>query len=879
MSTDLQPPKWPVRLLRVILKKEYVEEIEGDMEEIFFRVAEERSPTDARRHYIAEMLKLIRPILLKNFTTSNIYNPSVMYKNYLTIAWRNLLKKKGYSTINILGLALGIACCLLIVMYISHERSFDNYHVKGDRIYRVIHGWSDDVKSTESFWVWGNAPIGQTLYDNFPEIDKVVQFSGRSDILLTSGGTTYQEDGVFFIDSTAFDVFSWKLIKGDPKTALTAPFSIVLTESTAKKYFGDQDPLGKALKGSESAGRSDAGEYLVTGVMEDVPTNSHFRFNALLSMTTFRKARPDVFKAWGYVDFYTYFLTNDKFNPREFETKVRKLINKQKNDPDDKYTVAIEPMKQMYLGTVAQRQPGETGSIANLYIFSIIGIFILAIAVINFMNLSTARSMERSKEVGIRKSIGAGRSNLISQFLGESFLVVGFSMIIALIVVVLVLPGMNDITGRVIDLKQFMTFQNAATLIAFMALVGIVAGSYPALILSSFRPATVLKGASKSSRMAVGFRRALVILQFSLSIALIAGTMIITFQMNHILDKDMGFDKERMLIVDYNYDGKVNAEREVLKTQMEAIPSVVSSAYSRSVPGSYFPNAYTEIVMADGQMKGMAQPIFQVGVDFVNHYGLKLVAGRSYSRAHPSDTVGGLVLNEAAARQYGYTNPADIVGKKYKQWGREGEIIGVLKDFNFISLHNNIEPLTLPYEPFACRYLSLKIKSENIPGTIEAVKKVWSSLAPHRPFLYSFLDNDFNRQYQKDFNFKTLFTWFSSLAIFIACLGLLGLATYTAELRTKEIGIRKVLGASVNSIVGLLSRDFIILVIVAILIATPAAWYYMNRWLQGFAYRIEIKYWIFVLAGLVAIAVAALTISFQAIKAARGNPVNSLRSE
>ncbi|HTF21065.1 MAG TPA: ABC transporter permease [Chryseolinea sp.] len=802
-----------------------------------------------------------------------------MFKNYLTIAWRNLRKKKIYSAINIFGLALGIACCTLIFMYVDYERSFDTYHAQGDRIYRVIHGSKESKQATDSYWVWGNAPIGQALQSSFPEIDKVVQFSGRADILLTNGEITHQEEGIFFMDSTAFDVFSWKLLKGDPKTALAAPFSIVLTESTAKKYFGDEDPVGKSLAGSESAGRADAGEYLVTGVMEDVPANSHFRFNALLSMSTFRKSRPDIFKEWGYVDFYTYFLANDKFDLNAFNAKIPDFLFRQSNDPSSQYNIVIEPLKEMYLGTVAQRQPGETGSIANLYIFSIIGLFVLTIAIINFMNLSTARSMERGKEVGIRKSIGAERGNLVSQFLGESFIIVSLSMIVALAAVALALPGMNSITGRLLDMRHFVTAQNIALLLVATLGIGLLAGSYPSFVLSSFSPATVLKGMNKSGKAGVTLRKGLVIFQFSLSIALIAGTMIVSSQMDHILNKDLGFDKEQMLILDYNYDERVNDKREVLKTELEANPDVLSVAFSRSVPGSYFPNAYTEIVASDGELKGMAQPIFQVGMDFVDHYGLKLVAGRSYSRDYPSDTLGGLVINEAAARQYGYANPAEIVGKKYKQWGREGEVIGVVKDFNYISLHRNIEPLTLPYEPYASRYVSLKIKSGDVTRTIDQVRKTWMQLVPHRPFLYSFLDDDFDRQYQKDFNFKTLFSAFSSLAIFIACLGLLGLATYTSELRTKEIGIRKVLGANVNSIVTLLSRDFIVLIVAAMLIATPAAWYSMNRWLEGFAYRVEIHFWIFVLAGLAAIAIAAATISFQAIKAARGNPVNSLRSE
>lgn len=874
---ELQPPKWPVGLLRYLLKEEYVEEIEGDMEEIFFATAKERSPAAATRGYYWELLRLLRPILIRRFKMSYNLNSNYMYKNYLMIALRNLLKKKGYSAINILGLALGIACCLLIFMYVDYERSFDNYHAKGDRIYRVIHGSTEEKE--DQFWVWGNAPIGQALYDNFPEVEKVVQFSGRADLLFTNGDITHQEEGLFFMDSTAFDVFSWKLLKGNPRTALAAPYSVVLTESTAKKYFGNEDPLGRSLKGSESAGRSYEGEYLVTGVMEDVPANSHFRFNVLISMSTFRKSRPELWNEWGYVDFYTYFLVNDQFDRANFDTKIQEFLVRQKKDPNDKYNIVIEPLKEMYLGTVAQRQPGETGSISNLYIFSVIGLFVLTIAIINFMNLSTARSMERGKEVGIRKSIGAERRSLVSQFMGESFVIVGFAMIVALVVVAIALPGMNNITGRTLTLDHFITVQSAAWLIGATMLIGLIAGSYPAFVLSSFNPATVLKGMSKSGRTGVMLRKGLVVFQFSLSIALIAGTIIVYFQMNHILNKNLGFDKERMLILDYNYDEKVNRVRETLKTEIESDPSVISSAFSRSVPGGYFPNAYTEIAVKDGEMKGMAQPIFQVGMDFIDHYGLELVAGRSYSRDHPSDTIGGIVINEAAARQYGYSNPSEIVGKKYSQWGREGEVIGVVKDFNYISLHRAIEPLTLPLEPFACRYLSVKIKPTDIPQTIDRVREVWSKLAPHRPFLYSFLDDDFDRQYQKDMNFKTLFLTFSSLAIFIACLGLLGLATYTAELRTKEIGIRKVLGANVNSIVALLSKDFIVLIVVAMLLATPAAWYSMSRWLEGFAYRIEMQFWIFILAGVVAIAIAALTISFQAIKAATGNPVSALRSE
>jgi putative ABC transport system permease protein len=870
----MQPPKAAIRFFRWFCREDYLEELEGDLTELFRKEAG-RSAFRARFNFSWRVIKYFRPGFIRSLHSSTLSNG--MYNNYFKIAWRNLLKKKGYSAVNILGLALGIACCMLVFMYVRYEKSFDTYHTKGDRIYRVAHGW--DNNSLDTYWVWGNAPVGPALHDYFPEIDKVVQFSGRADILLTNGEITHQEEGVFFMDSTVFNVFSWRLLRGDPQTALSKPYTIVLTETTARKYFGDEDPVGKSIKGSDSPGRGAAGEYLVTGVMEDVPANSHFNFNALLSLSTFRKSNPDVFSEWGYADFYTYFMVNEKFDRAQFEAKIPGFLKRQFNDPETKTRLALEPLSAMYLGSQVQRQPGETGSLSNLYIFSVIGFFVLVIAIINFMNLSTARSMERSKEVGIRKSIGAERTQLVAQFLGESFLIVSLSMIIAIGIVALTLPGMRNLTGRPLELMHYVTPLNIGWLIVSTLGIALVAGSYPSFVLSSFNPVTVLKRMTKSNRVGIMLRQGLVIFQFTLSIALIAGTLVVSFQMKHILDKQLGFDKEQMLILDYNYDGRVNDKREVLKTELEALPAVSSVAFSRSLPGGYFPNAYTQIMSPEGEMKGDAQPVFQVGVDFINHYKLELVAGRSYSREYPSDTLGGLVLNEAAARQYGYSNPADIIGKKYTQWGREGEVIGVLKDFNYLSLHQTIEPLTLPYEPYACRYVSIKVKPDDIPATIEAVRKIWTQLASHRPFLYSFLDDDFNRQYQRDFNFRTLFSTFSSLGIFIACLGLLGLATYTAELRTKEIGIRKVLGASVNSVVALLCRDFIVLIGIAIIIATPVAWWSMSRWLESFAYRIEIHAWIFLLAGLVAIVIAAFTISLQALKAARSNPVNSLRSE
>ncbi|WP_373522172.1 ABC transporter permease [Aquiflexum sp.] len=805
-----------------------------------------------------------------------------MLKNYLKIAWRNLLKKKAYSFINIFGLGLGMACCFMIFMFVQDELSYDTYHEKGDRIYRLTHGSLPSEDQPENaganpFWVWNNAPVGPALKSYFPEVDKVVQFSGSSDILLTDGENSYQEEGVFFMDSTAFDVFSWKVVKGDPKNALTAPYSMVMTESTAKRYFGNEDPIGKTMKGSDSPGRSNAGDYTVTAVIEDVPANSHFKFNMLLSLSTFRQYRPEVFDWWGYADFYTYFLVNENFDQTAFEQKIPDFLASRQDDP--LYTIRVEQMKDFYLRTEADRQPGETGSLSNIYVFSVIGIFILVIAMINFMNLSTARSMERAKEVGIRKSVGAGRKHLVFQFLGESIIIVFLAMLASIIFVSSSLPLMNSITGKELEFTRFISWQTVPTLVGILFVVGILAGSYPAFVLSGFRPVQILKGISVTNSSGVSLRKGLVVFQFSLSIILIAGTIIVYNQMNHLLDKDMGFDKEQMLVLDYNYDEIVNNRSSALKSELESNPAILSTAFSRSVPGGYFPNAGTTIQNADGEMKTEGQAIFQVGLDFITHFDMELVAGRSYSRDFPSDSTSALVVNEAAARQYGFANPADIVGKKFDQWGRAGEVIGVVKDFNFISLHRTIEPLTLPFEAYASRFLSLKVKSDNLQKTIAEVEEVWKSIAPHRPFLYSFLDEDFNKQYLADFKFRKIFTTFSVLAILIASLGLFGLATYTAEIRTKEIGIRKVLGAEVSSIVTLLSKDFIKLVLVAIVLATPVTWYAMNKWLEGFAYKVEIGWWVYLLAGIVAVIVAMATISSQAVRAAMLNPVRSLKSE
>jgi putative ABC transport system permease protein len=802
-----------------------------------------------------------------------------MLKHFFKIAYRNLLRRKVYSFINITGLAVGMACCLLITYYVQHELSFDKYHKNFDRIYRVVHAFRNAQEgdnlppaTPEQYQVWGCAPVGPALAADFPAIDKVAQFSSPIDLLLQNGNTRIQQNNLLFMDSTVFDIFTWKMLQGDAHSALTAPNSIVLTKSTAEKYFGNTTAVGKSLRVNNNE------IFQVTGVMEDVPSNSHFNFNGLISMTTFRKWRAEIFDWWGYVDFYTYFTLKPNADIASVNSGIPEFLKRHKTDKG--YDIRMEPLKDAYLHSVATRQPGPTGSLTNIYIFTLIAFFILVIACINFMNLSTARSMERAKEVGVRKVLGAVHSGLIRQFLAESVMISLLAAIIAVLIAKFALPVIGELSGKDFSSTNLFSWHMLVWILVFTVITGLFAGIYPAWFLARFKTMLVLKGVFYSTGKGIALRKALVIFQFTLSMALIAGTGIIFSQLNHLRSHELGFKKDQMMVIDFGDDVDVQNKIESVKHALASHPNVISVAASRAVPGEFLPNAYTEIQSPDGQMKNHAPLIYEIDFDFIPHYQIPMVAGRAYSREFPADSSKSMLINEAAARLYGYANPADAVGKKFSQWGREGTIIGVVKDFNFRSLHLPVEPLTLRYGyPWSLGRISVLLKSTNIQTTISDLKKIWDRESPQRPFLYSFLDESFSRQYEKDAHFGKIFSLFSALAIFIACLGLFGLATFTAEQRTKEIGIRKVLGSSVSGIVTLISKDFIKLVVVAIVIATPLTWWLMNLWLNDFAYRVQIGPGIFLIASLIAIFVAVITISFQSLKAALANPVNSLRNE
>lgn len=803
-----------------------------------------------------------------------------MFNHYFEIAWRQLTKRKFYSFINITGLAVGMVCCIVIVVYVNNELSYDQYHAKKDRIFRVVQTFRDvqpgqplNTPSPRDYQVWGCAPVGPALQSDFPQVEKVVQFMSPVSLLIQYGEKRIQQDNLLAMDSTAFDVFSWKMLKGDPQTALTAPNTIVLTKTVAEKFFGNENPVGKSVL------VDNRDNYMVSGVMEDVPPNSQFTFNGLISMVTARNQRADIFGYWGYVDFYTYVLLKQNASIHSMESQAAAFVKKHNSD-DKGYAIAFEKMTDAYLHSVAGRQPGLTGSMFNVYLFACIAVFIMLIACINFMNLSTARSLERAKEVGVRKVLGVTPASLMGQFLFESVLLALAALVIAVPVSMGVVAWVGQLAGKALSAGNFFTPQTILYMIGFAGLIGLLAGIYPARFLSAFKPIAVLKGKFNPSGKGISLRKALVVFQFAMSITLIAATAIVYTQLKYVDKHDLGFKKEQMLIINFEGDQKVQQQIDAIKKAIADNPGVISVAASRAVPGEFLPNAGTAIQGPGGEMIEKTPLIYEVDFDFVPTYHIPLVAGRNYSHSFTTDSSQSMVINEAAARMFGYVDPAAAVGKKFDQWGRSGTIIGVLKDFNFRSLHQAVEPLTLRYGyADMLNRLSVSIKGDRVATTLAGLKKTWNTVAPQRPFMYHFLDESFGKQYESERHFQQLFILFSFLAIAIACLGLFGLSTFMAQQRVKEIGIRKVLGSSVGEVVMLLSKDFLKLVLLGAAVAIPLCWWTMNKWLEGFAYRIKIGPLVFIEAGIIALAVATVTITWQSIKAARANPVKSLRPE
>ncbi|PSL47962.1 putative ABC transport system permease protein [Chitinophaga niastensis] len=793
-----------------------------------------------------------------------------MFRNYLKIAWRNLWRNKVFSFINVMGLTVGLTACFFIFLYVHFELSYDSFHTKGDRIYRL----ACDVKTPSEIIKGGSTPwpFAPNLQHDFPEVEAFTRFS-FANLLVKKDNVSFQEENTLFADSSLFRVFDFKLVKGNPQTALKEKCSIVFSRTAAKKYFGDKDPIGQTLLLT-----GDLLPCTVTGIMEDMPGNSQIKADMLVSMSTnTERFNPGIDQQWGNFGAITFLLLKPHTNIAALEAKFPDFIErhngKERKAAQMFYTLLLEPLKEVYLHST--RDGFESGSITNVYIFSVIAIFILFIACINFINLTTARSVERAKEIGIRKVVGATKMELIRQFIGECVLLCLIAFALTIILFAALLPMFNLLAGKTISTGIFENPWYIVTLLVAAIGIGLLAGFYPALVLSSFKPVTVLKGRFATGTKGIILRKGLVVTQFAISIALIIGTLVVYLQMNYMHSKDLGFNKAQMLVIDTHGD---NA-KEAFKQAISGLPRVQLVATSSSVPGAANFGAYSEIENKQGDMQVANLDLYSIDYDYLKQYQIKVVAGRAFSRDFGTDTAEAMIMNEAAVKLFGYASSDEAIGKHFRQWGRDGKIIGVIKNFHFRSLQEDIKPLTMRIKPNECDMISVNVASGNLSGTIAAIEGKWKALLPNRPFNYYFLDEFFDRQYRTEERFGKLFFNFAVLAIFISCLGLLGLASYSALQRTREIGIRKVMGASVRDIVNLLSKEFLKLVFISFLIATPVAWYFMHQWLQIFAYRISITWWVFAAAGIIALLIAIGTISFQAIKAALADPVKSMRVE
>jgi putative ABC transport system permease protein len=692
--------------------------------------------------------------------------------------------------------------------------------------------------------------------------------------LVQYGESKFQENNLIYADPSLFVMFTLPVVKGDVKKGFEAPFTVVMTESMSKKYFGNTDPLGKTLLLDSKY------PAMVIALVKDVPLNSHFKFDMAVSYATRERLNPGSSSDWTSYGGDAYVLLPKAYDYHKLQSRLPAVVNAHYTETQKKqgmnYSFLLEPLKDIYMDS--QRGAAANGNMYNVRVFSIIALFILFIASINFINLTTARAMERAKEVGIRKVIGAARKQLIIQFLSESVIICLISFSFSVLFSFLLLPLFNELSGKVISASIFSN-NYLVELFLISCALGMIVGVYPALVLSGFKPITTLKGKFSKSSKGVLLRRVLVIVQFTVSIVLIIGTIVVYNQLSYMRGQALGFRKNQMLSIDFYGDTAVESHSELIKSELKKIPNVVSATVSRGVPGFGNGNRDSEIENNAGVMQQILMNLYEVDYDFIPQFEMKLVAGRIFSKAFITDTAHAIIINETAAKSLGYRTPAEAIGRNFSQWGRTGKIIGVLKDFHFQSLQETVQPLNMRINPRHTRFFTLKIKSKNIPSTIAAIQNKWKTLVPERPFNYGFVDETFNEQYAAQVNFGNLFMYFAVLAICISCMGLFGLASYSTIQRTREIGIRKVFGASVTGIVNMLSVEFVQLVVISSLIAFPLAWFAMNKWLQDFAYRIAIGWWVFALAGVIALVIAFATVSFQAVKAALANPVDSLRSE
>jgi putative ABC transport system permease protein len=801
-----------------------------------------------------------------------------MLRNFFLTAWRNIRKNKLFSIINILGLSVGIALCFVIMLYVQDELSYDKYNKNADNIVRVnfkanIEGGKIDESGVMP-------PVAKTFKQDYPEVRDATRLVPLGSRTFTYGNKVFKNDRVAVVDPNFFDIFTLPAIKGNGKLALNDPNGLVITSSTAQKFFGDENPIGKTLE-------SEGALYTIAAVTEDIPANSHFHFDIFKSMKGLKDATSD---SWMYGNYRTYLLLKTGTDLQKMQSKFPAMVEKymgpqvqqqmgislsQFTSKGNQLGFVLQRLTDIHLhaDTTSELEPG--GNESYVYIFGAIGLFMLIVACINFVNLSTAGATKRAKEVGIRKVTGSGRWQLIAQFLSESLLVTCFALVVAFVIVQLSLPAFNQIAGKELhmDVKPWIAF------IGLGLIVGLLAGIYPAFYLSSFNPIAVLKGKRLATNKSFRLRSSLVVFQFFISVGLIIGTIVVYQQMKYIQNKQLGYDKEHVITIPNSY--VLGNNEQVFKQQMLADTRVVNATVSWYKPAGVTNNNNALAYPEGHDQQTMRAVEYHVDEQYVPTFGIRMASGRNFSKEYTTDSMA-MLINETAARSFGW-NTSTALGKtiirinSHRGTNVPFRVVGVTKDFHFQSLHDPITPLLMTLNPEGG--LIFKIKGTEVSALLATMKNKWDAFNTGEPFTYAFMDELYNKTYAAEQKTGTILNIFALLTVFVACLGLFGLATYTAEQRTKEIGIRKVLGATVAEVTGMLSREFIKLVLIASLIAFPAAWWAMNAWLQSFAYRINISWWVFAVAGIATLSIALITVSLQTIKAALMNPVKSLRTE
>ncbi len=803
-----------------------------------------------------------------------------MFSNYLKTSIRIILQNKVFSLINIVGLALGMACCIMISLYVQHELSYDRFHKKADQIHRV--SYRSELGNEASMYAKTPAPLAQALVNDYPEVMAAARIYRGESQTVEYEDNVFKENRIFYADPSLFTVFSIPFFQGNAATALEKPNSVVITRTTAEKYFGDNNPAGKSIRfeGSEV--------YRITGVIEDVPANSHFHYDFLASFSTLERSRSD---DWDNSFLYTYIVLQRSYPANRLESKFPGLLEKYigpdieqafgmtleeyKAKTGRNFGYFLQPLKKIHLYSDIESEIEANGDIRHVYIFSIIAVFIMIIACINFINLSTARSTTRSMEVGMRKVFGSQRRQLIQQFLGESVLFSAIGVFFGMILVEISLPLFERLSGRQIDIQYFSNPIILAGTIGLCLFVGIVAGYYPAFLLSSFHPMKVLKGKMQATGKSYWMKNLLVVVQFTISIILIICTLTIYKQLSFMSNKSLGFNKQQVVVI--KGAGVLDHQLETFSQEVADIPAVVAVSASSSVPGKDFSSHTRAFEGASSEDMRMVSYVHG-DYGFLNTFGIGVKEGKYFSKDFPTDR-DACLLNEMAVQSFGLSDP---IGKKYHERYGGLTVIGVVKDFHFSSLHDRIQPLAIyPFSNHSdeMAYFSVKIQPQNIHNTVNLIREKWEQLVKNEPFEYYFLDDSMDDLYRAERKAGTLLFIFSVLTIFIASLGLIGLASFTAKQKTQEIGVRKVLGSSVWEIIVLLTKDFMRWVLLANLVAWPAAYFAMTRWMENFAYRTGISWWIFLFAGGLAITLSWLTVGYLTFRAARADPVVALRYE